>query len=435
MAKNSLKWLALLGGVALGAASLAVAQDSGPLIDTLVKKGILTDQEGEELRVELLKDFGGSPAGKLGLSSALKEFRISGDGRVRYENRSGQNDLEDNQERARWRYRLRFGLTGKFGDGWFFGTRMETGTGNRSSNATFGDYANTPFGKGGNNAINVGQIYIGRVMGDFTITAGRFANPLTTTSMVWDGDINFEGLAEQWKHESGNVTWMANLSQVIYDDGNPENSFGGAAQNEEIYLLANQIGAKIKFSNGMALTVLPTYYAYANENGELTGGLTTGVAYPTGLSIVEIPVELAFTIGSLPARVWIDYAMNLDADERADFAGASAFDGEDTAYQIGFGIGQTKVKGDWEAKVFWQSVEAFALDGNLVDSDLFDSRTNMEGVVLQFGYVLSDGVTANLTYAHAERIEDALPAYGAGDIGTTALEKYNLIQADLNIKF
>jgi polyhydroxyalkanoate synthesis regulator phasin len=88
---GSSKWLALAGILSLGASSL-FAQDSGPLIDLLVKKGIVTDQEGEQLRADLIKDFAAnSSAGKLNLSSSLTELRISGDVRVRYEYRQGQS--------------------------------------------------------------------------------------------------------------------------------------------------------------------------------------------------------------------------------------------------------------------------------------------------------------------------------------------------------
>ncbi len=34
----------------------------------------------------------------------------------------------------------------------------------------------------------------------FTFTGGRMPNPFVRTLMVWDDDINPEGLAEQWKH-------------------------------------------------------------------------------------------------------------------------------------------------------------------------------------------------------------------------------------------
>jgi len=449
MAHTSFKWLALLGGLVAGTA--AFAQDSGPLIDALVKKGILNDQEAEEIRSDLQKDFAETSAGKLNISSNLKELKFYGDARVRYENRSGENGVAavgapnttglpgDLQERNRFRYRFRFGATGKLADGWFFGTRLETASGNRSTNVTTGNYANAPFGKNADNTIYVGQIYIGRTVEDFTFTAGRFANPLVTTPMVWDDDINVEGLAEQWSHTEGNVTWMANLGQFTYEGSGGTNNFGATAGKDWTYLLAFQGGAKVKTSSTTSLQVLPTYYYYTNTK-KVNGftALTTpnsATLRPEGLSVVDLPVEFGFKLGSLPAKVWVDYAINLDAQDRAAAAGKPTFDGEDTAWQVGFGVGQTKAKGDWEAKVFYQSVDAFALDSNLVDSDLFDSRTNMKGYGVSFSYVISTGVTAKFTYASADRKEDSLATYGSGDIGTPNLTNYQLFQADLSVKF
>jgi hypothetical protein len=440
MTTKSFNWLALLGGLAIGAASLAHAQDSGPLIDTLVKKGILNDQEAEDLRMELVKDFGTSSAGKLNLSSALTELKFYGDARVRYEYRSGQAATGgDRLELNRYRYRLRFGFNGKFSDGWFFGTRLETGTGNRSTNVNPGG-TGTPFGKGGNNAINVGQAYIGREVGDFVFTAGRVVNPLVTTSMVWDDDINPEGLFEQWKHEDGMFTWMATLGQMVYEGNNGiTNNAARGTTRANTFLWAAQGGGKVKFSNGNALQVLPTFYTYSGNANTTYGVLTTpnsATLQPQGLSVVDIPVEYTFTIGSLPAKVWLDYAVNINADDRARAAGLRAFGGEDSAYQLGFGVGQTKAKGDWEAKVFYQAVEAFALDSNLVDSDLFDSRTNMQGAVASFAYVLSNGVTAKFTYATADRMNNNIATFGSGDIANgNNLKDYQLFQADLNVKF
>jgi len=456
MAHTSLKWLALLGGLVAG--TTAFAQDSGPLIDALVKKGILNDQEAEELRVDLQKDFAESSAGKLNVSSSIKELKISGDARVRFEQRSGEagvvsgaTKIGDTQERDRFRYRFRLSLTGKLADGWFFGSRLETATGNRSTNVTAANYPSgtspnqkpVPFGKDSSNGIYLGQLYIGRSVEDFTFTAGRFANPMVSTPMVWDDDINVEGLAEQWNYAAGNVTWMANLGQFLYEGSGTVNSFGSSAGNRDwSSILAFQGGAKVKTSSTTSVQVLPTYYYYTNSK-KTTGNLTfdpltspnSASLRPEGLSIVDIPVEFGFKLGSLPAKIWVDYAINLDAEDRATAAGKPTFDGEDTAWQVGFGVGQTKVKGDWEAKVFYQVVDAFALDSNLVDSDLFDSRTNMEGYGVSFAYVLTTGVTAKLTYAAADRKEDALATYGSGDIGTASVKNYNLLQVDLNVKF
>ena len=55
------KLLALLGGVLLSA-SAVLAQDSGPLLDALVRKGILTNQEAEDLRADLVRDSNTIPA-------------------------------------------------------------------------------------------------------------------------------------------------------------------------------------------------------------------------------------------------------------------------------------------------------------------------------------------------------------------------------------
>ena len=439
MATKSFKWLALLGGLALGTASLAHAQDSGPLIDALVKKGILNDQEAEELRADLIKDFGGSSAGKLNLSSALTEFKISGDARVRYEYRSAEDGTAGTgsnlQERERYRYRLRLGLSGKFHDGWFFGTRIEPLANNRSTNVTAGNNT-APFTKA--DSLAIGQAYIGRNVGDFTFTGGRMPSPLVSNSMVWDDDINVEGLSEQWSHESGNVTWIANIAQIAYEatgTTNPINNTTVSRQNT--FLWAFQGGGKVKFENGTTLQVLPAFYAYSGNDTSATA-LTTpnsNALRTQGLSVIDIPVEFGFKVAGLPAKVFADYAYNLKADDRATAAAFPTQDSEDTAYMIGFGIGASKVKGDWEAKAFWQSVDAFALDSNLVDSDLFDGRTNMEGFVLQGTYVITDGVSVKFTYANADRKNDALPTFGAGDIGSTNVTHYQLFQADLSVKF
>lgn len=55
--KSFTKSLAILGCFAAGLCAQASAQDSGALLDALVKKGILSDQEAEEVRADLSRDF------------------------------------------------------------------------------------------------------------------------------------------------------------------------------------------------------------------------------------------------------------------------------------------------------------------------------------------------------------------------------------------
>ena len=184
----------------------ARAQDNGALLELLVKKGLITDQEAEDVRADLVRENAATPAGKLKLSTPLTELELYGDARVRYEIRTAEAGApdtltrpDDNTQRNRFRYRLRLGVRGTLVDDWFFGLRLETSTNPRSTNITFGDDSgvNGPFSKD-SDRISVGQAYFGyRGVRDLTLTAGKMQNPFITTSMTWDNDINPEGLAEQ----------------------------------------------------------------------------------------------------------------------------------------------------------------------------------------------------------------------------------------------
>src|SRR5882724_8625102 len=292
----------------------ARAQDAGALLDLLVRKRLITDQEAEEVRSELVKEVATTSAGKWKLSTPINEIELYGDARLRYEYRGGRTASNDPSnpndwyERHRERYRLRVGLRGTLMDDWFFGLRLETSQGNRSTNVTFGGDSNNrgdgtpgPFAKG-SDVVYVGQAYGGyKGFPDFTFTAGRMPNPLLSTRMVWDPDINPEGLAEQWKHtwaigggappppsygkDGKNVAppppsepWLkisafANFAQFVYDDSNPENPLGarstttanGGTQlvpNTDAFLLAWQVGAKLTFPNNVYFQVAPVLYNY-----------------------------------------------------------------------------------------------------------------------------------------------------------------------------
>ncbi len=477
----------------------ARAQDNGALLDLLVRKRIITDQEAEELRGELTKDFSQSPAGKLKLSTPITELELYGDARVRYEIRNGNSgppstlvtNPNDALQRNRARYRLRLGLRGTLVDDWFFGLRLETSASPRSTNVTFGDDSG-PFGKTSDGAF-IGQAYVGyKGIRDVTLTAGRMPNPFVTTSMVWDGDINPEGLAQQYKHTFNlsyggggtaaasaesyskdgkgsaeavvssepyrmSIEVFANFGQFVYDDVNPENPIGprsSGVPNTDAYMLGWQVGAKFNFTKDIYLRIAPTIYNYTGngdsfnklfvgdpdfeEFDEEEGEIVTVTPNQNGVNsllVFDMPTEFGFKIGELPARVFGDFAVNLDAEDRALAAGHPDKDDQRYAYQIGLAIGQLKAKRDWQIAAFWQHAEQYSLDPNLVDSDIFDSRVNMEGFAIQAGYALSDAVIFNLTYAYGEQIDKSLGTGGVGDIGVNPLREYQLFQADLNWKF
>jgi polyhydroxyalkanoate synthesis regulator phasin len=442
MAITRTKCFALLASALISMASAAFAQDSGPLLDLLVKKGIINDQEAENLRAELVKDFAANTsAGKLNLGSTLTELRLSGDVRTRFESRTGELPTGDHQETDRFRYRFRTSLTGKLLNDWSFGVRLETSAGSRSSNVTMGNDGG-PFAKT-DDTVNIGQIYLTYTPSPmFNVTIGRMPNPLNTTLMVWDGDINPEGLAEQFKQRSGADEFSATLGQFLYSAANNQNTFGSNANVKDLLLLAWQGGYKHYFEGTTKFfQITPTIYSYVRTNeaknpaafkGEFTPANMTAI---NNLFVVEIPFEFDWLIAGVPARAYGDVAINLDGKQRAKKFGNPELDNQNKAYTVGFQYGKAVNKGEWDTRIFYQSVEAFALDPNLVDSDLFDSRTNMQGVVIGGDYALGGATMFSVTAASGKRVKNTIGAPGSGDIKNYALDKYWLLQADLVVKF
>ncbi len=181
----------------------------------------------------------------------------------------------------------------------------------------------------------------------------------------------------------------------------------------------------------------------------------------------------------LPVRVFADFAYNFEADERAD-AAREAIDGlpaagganvgitgltnaagaaisnyplvhsasvqgvlnsgkdflDQAAYEIGIEAGQLKKKGDWDAKLWWQSTGYYAVDPNLIDADIFNAATNMQGVVVAVSHNWTDGLASTLRYAYAMPVNGQLATPNVGqDLQLGNIRQYNLFQADLMWKF
>jgi Putative porin len=446
--------------------------------------------DGKKYVEKLVPDLGAS---KWKLFPAVTELELYGDMRLRYEYRGGRLPSDDPthpndwQERERERYRLRLGLRGTLMDDWFFGLRLETNASARSTNVTFGgDTSSTSPGGGGPFAKGDDGIYVGQAYGGykgfpgFIFTGGRMPNPFVKTLMVWDDDINPEGLAEQWKHtfvfgdeppppasygKDGKAVVagppaepflkldvFANFAQFVYDDSNPSNPIGpiptvtqpigGETQQvptANAFMLGWQAGARFEFPHILYFQLAPTLYNYTGDGNTFNihfsgdpGGNQTGI---NSLLVFDMPAEIGWKVGKIPMRLFGDFATNFEADDRAAAAGHPDRGGDRYAYQIGLGIGQLKKKHDWEIDAWWQHQDQYALDPNLVDSDLFNSDLNLQGVAVKAGYMLADAVLFNLTWAYAWQIDDSVGTGGTGDLNINPLNQYQIFQADLSFKF
>jgi len=485
--------LLALGGTAHAQTSPQVHSDL--LMDALIKKGILTQSEAQNIEAGVavqetnVNITTAAPAFKL--PSSMASMQLYGDVRLRYEYRGADNvpgASPDTYYRERFRYALRLGIRGDLYDQFNYGIRLETSTNPRSPWATFGSNGTagsvTPSDKSGS-GINVGQLFLGwHPESWFETTVGRMPMPLYTTPMVWDSDINPEGAFEKFKLSTSDVDLFADFGQFDYQDPGSSSAF----PSTDIFVLAWQAGGIVKFDKNTSFKIAPVLYTYTGQgyagaglntpfvgqgkNGSNTSGTPGSSTYLAGydeqgindLLVLEIPAEFDFPIpttifGNLQGRLFGDFAYNIDGNARAraayDSAAAGAFGGlngpaygQDLSYQVGFGIGSagpvygptqglvygsTSKKNTWEARFYWQHVEQYAQDVNLLDSDFFEGRGNLQGFYSSFAYSFTDAIIGTIRYGYASRIDGQLGT-GGNNLDMPSLNpinNYNIFQVDL----
>jgi hypothetical protein len=474
--------------------------DADILLDFFQKKGVITDQDVSEAHKALSQRTNAvSSAPALSspwkVSDTFRSIQLFGDFRLRYEYRGMDNipgATPDTYYRERFRYALRFGIRGDLVDDFYYGIRFETAANPRSPWDTFGNNTTagsvTPSDKSGS-GIGIGQAYLGwRPTTWYEMTAGRMAMPLYTTPMVWDSDINPEGAFEKFKYTVDDVDLFADFGQFDYVDPGSANG----VPSSDTFVLAWQLGAVINLSSNVFVKIAPTFYDYtgvgpsgnglnlpfvgqgnaAGVNAGLPGGAATNLAPYNenginNLTVLEVPAEFDVKVsdsvlGPVQLRAFGDFAYNFDGDRRARAAFAaspSAFPGlsgaatgQNLAYQAGLGIGsggsfygptQGLVygsycrRGAWEARAYWQHIEQYSLDVNLIDSDFFEGRANLQGAYLALAYGITDAIIGTVRYGHASRIRNELGTGGNNlDIpGINPVNNYNLIQTDLTWRF
>ena len=213
--------LALGGLVALTTGG--VFADDQALIDALVRKGILTQKDADTIESEVSKNPAvvPAPSSPLKLAPWIKELKLSGDLRLRY-----QWDEEQAQEpsaapgiptptpspslrkptptltaspngrnhvatRSRWRFRLRLNAEITFDGGFFGGFSLTTNNFADSGNQTYtGGFQNY--------SIYINKAFLGwNGYPGLTVIAGKQDNPFYTTDLFYDPSIYPQGLVER----------------------------------------------------------------------------------------------------------------------------------------------------------------------------------------------------------------------------------------------
>jgi len=463
----------LAGSMLMGFGANAMADSTTDIVNALVAKGVLTEEEGALLTKGRTDEAEGQAkalkkASKLKVSDAIDNATVYGDIRVRYEDRQGSgidatSNVSTDSTKQRNRYKLTLGVKTESG-AWYSDLAMAMGAGGRSDNATFGKSGTATLGD--KEALYIKRAMVGFKATDWlTLEAGRIENPLYTTPMVWDADLTWEGVVEKAKFKAGDADIFLTAAQAQYR-GEYISFDNATADRTAVGLFAFQGGAKYAINDHTSAKAAVTYtHISSNADRSATNvgkifspgtgiavyATTKGNGYGTNdLNTIEVPAEINFMAASnVGVRVFGDYAYNTSGDDRAKAAatvsGATVKVNDNNAWMLGVAVGSAKdfkafegnkmAKGDWSARVWYQDVGAYSVDANAVDSDFMDSRVNMKGTTFKAQYNFLDNVYANFAYGHATRKNDKLGAGGAAADIALNLKDFDLVQLDLTYKF
>ncbi|MGJ8663471.1 MAG: putative porin [Marinicella sp.] len=313
-------------------------------------------------------------------------------------------DERNKDVRTRSRIRFRLGATAKVNDDLKVGFRLASGSEDpTSTNQTLDGAFSTK-------DIRLDLAYFNYQFNDaLTVTAGKMKNPFyipAKTPVLWDGDLNPEGLALSF-NDNG---WNGVL--VGYDAEE-------RSSDDDTLLFGGQLTKTMDLDHG-TLTAGLGYYDYQDLQGSspLFDGKSRGNTLDANgniandFNIFEGLVEYKTKVASQPLAVFATYYQNTEANDL------------DTAYALGFGLGKVSGAGSWSLGYSYMDIEADAVYALFNDSDFGGGETDSKGHVLKAGYGLRKNMSLGMTYISSEQ-----------DQSKDNQNDYDRLQLDLAIKF
>lgn len=319
-------------------------------------------------------------------------FATSGDIRVRFEGIYPNTGLQT----QRPRYRLRWGFVQPISPELKFGARLASGSmgGITSTNQTM----EKAFGAAGIYIDRAYMQYQPASMPGLTMWAGKFAPPWKNTPLVWDSDVNVEGIAQQYT--SGDFQFT--LGELIPTT----KGFYIVAQAGE-----NNIGIE-------GLSAFATYH-WINEdawsvisaNMQLPGSdpnsLKSNWAWnrlnnPSDYRAIEGYLQYKLDVSSVPITITADYLRNL-ADSAGPSEDGQAVSAWNQAASIELAINNAPSDpGQWQLKGEWGRAQANSVLTWLADADRGGSDYNWW--VAGWTYRLLHNTDFAITYINRDRI-------------------------------
>ena len=431
MKRNRLIHTAVAAGLLLSGAivPLAQAQSIDALLDKLVEKGTLTVKEAKDLREETDADFKKAIASRNGMPDFVNSMKLYGDFRGRYDSISLNS--ANFPDRARFRYRLRLGLTTSLADDFEVGLRLTSGE--PASGSTTGGNAmsgNSTFtGNGTKKFIYVDTAYgkwtpIHNASWNGSLTIGKMENPFGFSEMVYDPDYTPEGVAQQ-------LSYNFNDQHSLKFVGGEYVVNESSTSSKDAYMFSGQLTFESKWSQkfhtAVGIGALSLWNSSmlntANVPDQNKGNTRTAAGnllYHYNPIVVDASATYTFESfplykGAFPIKLLGEYVNNPGASQ-------SALSHESAMGGVTFG--KAGKKGTWELSYRYRYVGGDSWWEELPDDDFgavynasptgggngYRSGTNVRGHVVKASYSPFDTVTFSLTWFQTSLIH----SYGAG---------------------
>lgn len=397
--------------------SQAATTEVDSLIQKLVEKGILTKEEGREIKTEIVEDAKAIQEDRIKqtIPDWVKNTKLKGDMRVRYQYERRKNDSE---ARSRGRIRYRLGLDHKVNDQWKVGAGLassEVGSTTddaRSTNTTFTD------------VFRHSDIRLDMAFAEYQpvtwgkAIAGKFSKSdylWVPTDLLWDSDINPTGGAMHLEHKftNGLTTYLNNGVWMLDENGKVD--------RPDPFMTISQGGAKTKLGI-FDVNAAGTYYGFHGVKGIALDGTASSNTlsgavlqhdYDSFGASAEIGVKNPLGLESIQSLAFFgDFINNVDPEDDA------------TGWAAGVKFGDAKVNGknQWQIKYQYSYLGKDAWPDAFPDSDRLGGATDIKGHEWILEYGLSKNVTIGLDYYQDDRVK-------------AAHNRQKLIQADVNLKF
>lgn len=365
----------------------------------------------------------------------------------------GQLVSDSTKNNAAGKLRLRLGLNANVTSKVDVGVRITTGSTSNpvSTNQTLGNYDNKY-------SLVLDRAFVKlSPYDDLTLWGGRLPNPFFSTDLVWDDDLNFDGVA--LSYALGSKEPLREFKPFITTGAFPLQTVerNGVTGAKNKWLFAVQGGLEWTPSTHTRVKAGAAYYDYRNITG-IANPAIGDTQYDQTAPLFRQKGNTLFNIdndGTNGTNLWalaaeykianltlvadfadffpvhiigsLDMARNLAFDKAAVRAKAPAYNNYDlgsNAYMAKLTVGYSKVvePDEWQAFIGYRYVETDAVLDAYTDSDFHLGGTNAKGFMIGGQYAIYKNTWLSARWMSADEIT-GLPL------------AIDVFQLDLNAKF